>query len=278
MGGILTFSDGTTRYRIAVAADDPAEDVRLFRRLLRAVAQRPGGRLRLLVRDFGDASRPQWKIVGYASPSPWPRRPEEQPEAAQQADQAGRRRKKGKPPQASVRDAEEAERKAREHMQRGDLAGAEREGNHAMRIRDELGLAGMQWIAYELLGGYFRSRGNPDEAELYYMTAKEMQDEYHTRSRQVFDRWPDLVAQLVRQYGFDRPDHDLLFRTLDEIGDLEITREVVLEEDWRVIVAAIRRVLGGDRGSGILPLINPDVSRYVHAVLDIARTYPSPSR
>lgn len=122
-------------------------------------------------------------------------------------------------------------------LAQGRLDDAKRLAQQAVALKEKLGVSVQPWITYSLLARIAEAEGDSKEADLW---RRREQDSYaaYPGAAQEIHNWEPLIVKIVQSIrDGNAPEPDVV-SLLDQLGETE---------DWKKLIASIRRILTGER-------------------------------
>jgi tetratricopeptide (TPR) repeat protein len=151
------------------------------------------------------------------------------------------------------------------YLQQNRLAEAETYIRRSLDIKKTLDLSFGPWNNYNILTQIAQKRGRAAEARDWRRKEQEARLAFEAGSqadtssalRQQVDQWNNVIADILKVCQSGAPDAELE-AFLDQMAG---------EEDWKALIAALRRILGGERGLELFDDLDDVESAIVRRVL-----------
>lgn len=137
----------------------------------------------------------------------------------------------------SPQDASTLNNLANLYLAQGRLDEAEHHARRAAALKETLELSAEPWTTHSILAGIASARGRADEAAQW---RRKEQDSYaaYAGSAHAIRNWQPIIADIVALCRANAQPEGELASFLDQMSQ---------SDDWRNVVAAIRRIIAGER-------------------------------
>jgi len=158
------------------------------------------------------------------------------------------------------------------YLSQGRLDEAERYAHRAREIKETLDLSAQPWATYSILAQIAEKRGRAEEARQWRRREQETYQAYVDRSGGQADsnvrKWEQAIQMIVAVCNGNTQVAQELESILQQRGAMD---------DWRNLVAVIRRILAGERGIELTDGLDHTDAAIVRRILGLlAGEKPSP--